>query len=126
MPNTEWSVDDAGIHQPLLPLQAAEPAPDSSRQIRLQIACVVLNVLFGTFELITFAPTIVLFERSLCRKYYDTHDTRPVFRLDGSIDEQLCKIKPIQQQLAFLRGWKAVFDSLPGQLLLREFQSECV
>lgn len=59
-------------------------------------------------------PMIKLFEQAICNRYYNAHDD--LIRLgSGTIDEKLCKIKPIQNELAGLVGLKFTFDALPGK-----------
>lgn len=59
-------------------------------------------------------PTIKLFEQAICNRYYKAHGkiSTPAA---GSVDEHLCKISPIQNELAGLVGLKFTFDALPGQ-----------
>jgi len=59
-------------------------------------------------------PMIKLFEQAICNRYYDTHGNLSTPAL-GSINEHLCKIPPIQNELAGLVGLKFTFDALPGQ-----------
>jgi hypothetical protein len=66
------------------------------------------------FDQIIIVPQIALFERSICYHYYSVHDSH-VIAAGGSIDDQLCKIERVQQQLADLRSLKAFFDAVPGQ-----------
>ncbi len=68
-------------------------------------------------EIILVAPLIKLFENSLCLSHFDF----PV----GGIDESLCKIPEIQKPLATIRGWKSMFDTIPGILILSEFAQSC-
>jgi hypothetical protein len=58
-------------------------------------------------------PMIKLFEQAICNRYYHTHD-KLSFSAVGSVDEHLCKIPPIQKELAGLVGLKFTFDALPG------------
>lgn len=60
-------------------------------------------------------PTIKLFEQAICNRYYADQSVR--LRLTAlDIDEGLCKIPPIQDELANLTGLKFTFDALPGLL----------
>ena len=58
-------------------------------------------------------PIIKLFEQAICERYYAANDEL-LQTMAGSIDEQLCKIPAIQNELASLVGWKFTFDALPG------------
>ena len=58
------------------------------------------------------------YERSLCISYYDTHpDLRPPLSMNVLSGDSRCKIVQIQQELAMVRGWKSLFDALPGSSL---------
>lgn len=60
-------------------------------------------------------PTIKLFEQAICNRYYADQSVH--LRLTAlDIDEGLCKIPPIQDELANLTGLKFTFDALPGLL----------
>ena len=60
-------------------------------------------------------PSIKLFEQAICNRYYD-HESELVTTAGHPIDETLCKIPPIQNELATLTGFKFTFDALPGLL----------
>lgn len=76
-----------------------------------------IHFLLAYCELILVAPLIKLFEQSLCITYYDVHDPG-VIGPGGGIPELLCKIQEIQAPLATIRGWKSLFDTIPGQNML--------
>lgn len=65
-----------------------------------------IHFLLAFAEIILVAPLIRLFENSLCLSYYGFPD--------GGVAEALCKIPDIQKPLATIRGWKSMFDTLPG------------
>ena len=56
-------------------------------------------------------PTIKLFEQAICNRYYSTQQ-----QATPNIDEGLCKLPIIQNELATLTGLKFTFDALPGLL----------
>ena len=58
---------------------------------------------------------IKLFEQAVCDRYYAAHGEL-LEEFARPIDEQLCKIPAIQNELAGLVGWKFTFDALPGEL----------
>ncbi len=68
-----------------------------------------IHFLLAFAEIILVAPLIKLYETSLCWKYYD-------FPM-GGIREDMCKIAEIQRPLATIRGWKSMFDTIPGMVL---------
>ncbi len=60
-------------------------------------------------------PSIKLFEQSICNRYYASKGG--LFpATNGTVDESLCKIQPVQDELAQLVGLKFTFDALPGLL----------
>lgn len=59
-------------------------------------------------------PTIKLFEQAICNRYYSEEAIHP--RATPDIDERLCKVPAIQDELATLTGLKFTFDALPGLL----------
>ena len=54
-------------------------------------------------ESVQAVPTVRLYESAICQQYYH-----------GLVDESKCKIKPVQQKLARVRGWQGLFDALPS------------
>lgn len=63
-------------------------------------------------ELLLVAPRIRLLEASICRSYYNEHDPSSL-NPDGSVDETLCKLKPVQTELAYIRGWQVFWEAIP-------------
>ena len=59
-------------------------------------------------------PTIKLFEQAICNRYYSDQSIH--LRTAQDIDEGLCKVPAIQNELATLTGLKFTFDALPGLL----------
>ena len=59
-------------------------------------------------------PTIKLFEQAICNRYYSNLSIPQ--QATPNIDEGLCKIPTIQNELAALTGLKFTFDALPGLL----------
>ena len=90
----------------------AIPSKDSLTYIRW--GCILLNFLVEMCDMIVIVPTIALLERSLCRTYYSIHDPSVIGPGGFVENERLCKISPIQENLAVLRGSKALFEALPG------------
>ena len=76
-----------------------------------------IHFLLAFCEIILVAPMIRLFENSLCLSYFDF----PV----GGVEEAMCKINEIQRPLATIRGWKSMFDTIPGTLNANEAEDRC-
>ena len=91
--------DDAPEPPPPYP----EPQPSLSSQI---IYFMSIHFLLAFAEIILVAPLLRLFEESLCLSHYGFPS--------GGVPESLCKIQEIQHPLATIRGWKSMFDTIPG------------
>jgi hypothetical protein len=82
----------------------------SSRLSGLIFYFMTIHFLLAFCDIILNAPLQRLFENSLCLKYYN-------FPKSG-VPEGSCKIWEIQYDLAILRGWKSMFDNIPGQYIV--------
>jgi hypothetical protein len=70
----------------------------------------MIHFILAFCDIILNAPLQRLFENSLCLKYYHFPESGV---LEGS-----CKISEVQYNLAILRGWKSMFDNIPGQSMV--------
>ena len=119
MPSAEVGIrerlnNDQNPTEPLLGTGQPDLVPPKFSLVRAQLWCILLNFLIEFFDMVIIVPQLVLFERSLCYSYYRLHEKDGVGPR-GIVEERSCKIERIQQELAVLRGWKALFDALPGQ-----------
>ena len=58
-------------------------------------------------------PLLRLLENAICSRHYrSTRDDSPSIFI--GIDEILCKIPAVQDQLSDVVGWKICFDAIPG------------
>lgn len=73
----------------------------------IYIALIVL--LYEFQEQLQFPTTIRLLENSVCQRYY-----AELGRVDLPVGEALCKIGPVQQHLATVRGWYSALGMLPS------------
>jgi hypothetical protein len=96
----------------------ATASPFSSTWI-IVIVCLILITLGGGDQLMT-APETRLFEAIICRTYYESHDPGSIGR-DGWVPELLCKIEPVESEVALLLGWQTFFDCLPSKFLTGTF-----
>lgn len=76
----------------------------------LLIACVDVGAYLAE------APKTRVYEANLCLRYYEKHDTSKIGP-DGNVEEELCKIDPVQQKMASIFGWQETFDAIPSILL---------
>ncbi|EAW08898.1 putative MFS transporter [Aspergillus clavatus NRRL 1] len=86
------------------------------RRLHLFALCVLLLTIgdFGIF-LVT-VPQTRLYESIACYRYYETHEPSRIGP-GGSVREQWCKIAPVQAEVAFVRGYEALFTAIPGVAL---------
>ena len=93
-----------------------EPSKVDTNYVRI-IAVVMLSIfLLEIGDYMLRAPSIRLMEDILCRQYYDSQGDASV-DLTLPIPEENCKIAPIQEKLAMLRGWDSTFSCIPGIVL---------
>ena len=55
-------------------------------------------------------PMVQLLEQAVCRDYYRTTYLH--------IDQQSCKVEPVQSALASLSGWQRFFMFIPGAFVV--------
>jgi len=88
-----------------------------SRETKIIICVLCLQFLISFAKHIIEVPTIRLFEIAICNRYYrDSQALEQSIFKGKHIDERKCKIPQIQNDLAFLVGWRFAFDALPGLL----------
>lgn len=88
-------------------LHADRPSPSLSSLVLYFMA---IHFLLAFCEIILVAPLIKLFEDSLCQRHYGFRKV--------DVGEGLCKSPEIQGKLATIRGWKSMFDTIPGEPIL--------
>lgn len=116
--------EPSNVHSQLLPHDSTGQRidPDSIRHhdethhhlSRVGVYCVLLYFLVEMSDMISIAPLTALLEQSVCRSYFEVHNPSMIVP-GGSVREDHCKLKPIQAELAVVRGWKLAFDTLPGK-----------
>jgi hypothetical protein len=115
---------ETGETEPLLqPENSPESARDSEsfRQPESSSSKHALRVivLIATVTLISdlagyaaVAPQLQLFEEIICRQYYTTIGA---LSAHDQLDRELCKIEPVQSELALINGWTDTFQTIPGK-----------
>lgn len=96
-------------------VHSRDESADSDRNITTPFSVLVfyfmaINFLLAFGEHIIVAPLIKLFENSLCLSHYGFPD--------GALNPELCQIIEVQRPLAQIRGWKSMFDVIPGKMPL--------
>lgn len=84
---------------------------------RVAVICMAYSILMTTGNNLMLIPINRIFEISICRTYYQAHGLSHI-TADGYIDEQLCKIQPIQSKLVSLVGWDNFLYEVPCKQLL--------
>lgn len=117
----DGAVDDAATdREPLIRSKSRSSVAKNSstfytlRLSKLAVYCLLLEFLGELANTILIVPLISLFERAMCETYYREHTPAMLLQVNA-IDEKLCKITPIQMELAKLRGWKSFFETLSGK-----------
>jgi hypothetical protein len=80
------------------------------------ILCMALAIISDIGEDLFAAPKVRLFESVICTQYYSNNDPS-YLGPGGTVKEELCKIDPVQDEVAFILGWQLFFDSIPAILL---------
>ncbi|KAL8690226.1 MAG: hypothetical protein Q9218_004277 [Villophora microphyllina] len=75
----------------------------------------LLQFLISFAKHVVEVPIIRLFELAACHRYYTHH--AGVIGHGQRIENQLCKVPAVQNELSTLTGWKFGFDAIPGLLL---------
>ncbi|KAL8959416.1 MAG: hypothetical protein Q9193_003720 [Seirophora villosa] len=84
---------------------------------------IVLLPAYGVKFLISFAkhivevPRIRLFELAACHAYYQQQHDAVGHGFHDNLDDRLCKVPAVQNELSTLTGWQFAFDAVPGLLL---------
>ena len=95
------------------------PNHDSVSYIQLRSG--TISPLVGTYflyvagsfaSLLLNIPLMRLFERSICNRHYQASVPKK------DVDESLCKVAPVQDELAAVLGWQLSFNALAGKPLL--------
>ena len=83
------------------------------RQYTTAWSCGALLVVISLSQTLCKTPLLRIIELDICRSYYQIYDPS-VIQDDGLVDEELCKIFPVQQKLATINGFILFFSALLG------------
>lgn len=90
--------------------QARDPASQKLRlRLLLTLFAVVLAVEMGLN--MADSPMVRIYESITCRHYYTQYDPSQI-GADGQVEEELCKVKDVQTELAAVKGYMEFFDGL--------------
>ena len=80
-----------------------------SSEAAITIICAfILQFLISFAKHVVEVPIVRLFENAICERYYSSHGE------PGPWNERSCKLAPIQDQLAFITGFRFGFDAFGG------------
>ena len=120
MPNVERQ--DTDELAPLLGPLASDSSPQRSAWQRhfakwsTIYACGLFILLVDVPNFMIEAPKQRMLELGLCREYYSVADPS-VIGHDGSVPEELCKVREIQASLARMKGMLGMIEGIPGLIL---------
>jgi hypothetical protein len=89
--------------------------PNAPRLISPLAAAYILYNLLSFATLLLEVPTVRLFEKAICSRYYRSHHQPGQF-LPSDISESQCKVAPVQDVLANIVGWQLSFNAMAGLL----------
>jgi hypothetical protein len=84
--------------------------------LRVVALGITIAVVSDAGESLYAAPRIRLFESIVCTHYYQQEDPSLVHK-GGHLPEYLCKVDPVQDELASVFRGQLFFDSIPAILL---------
>jgi hypothetical protein len=102
---------------PLLP-SSQDPVAESGYWKQWKVVYLyAFFILVGNFGSgLRLVPELRLMELAVCRRYHLSHEPKNVDHY-GNVPEALCKIDVVQSQLAMLRAYLSVLNSVAGMLV---------
>jgi len=100
--------------QPLLQTpNQGEPTPRQRGRPGLLIAVACVMVSLSIAEFLEIAAMTKVFQDTACAEYYRHHSNSSSV---PDLDEEKCKIGPVMREVAFVAGWQATIEQLPGKI----------
>lgn len=91
----------------------ASPRKNLRLRLLITLFAIVLAVEMGLS--MSDSPMVRIYESITCRKYYLEQDPGQI-GADGQVQEELCKVKDVQTELAAVKGYMECFDGLLSML----------
>ena len=88
-----------------------EITPSLHRKVILLMCLVIVTLNIASY--LQSIPRVRLYEIVYCRQYYQEVDPGRIGP-GGVVNEDLCKVNVVQNQVALLIGWLRAFDHAPG------------
>jgi MFS family permease len=122
--NTQ-DIERTTVYTPLLeafPRPDEDPSSITLTSPHYYILTLVFSIVFVTdlANSVSKAPLIRVFESIICQNHFAIVDPSKI-NSNGSVEERYCKVGPVQEELALLRGWLDFFDYIPGLFLAIPF-----
>ena len=105
--NDQGSLFEAAHFQPQMPL--IQWSPDFAPRVLLQLRFLI--ILLDSANLLITAPLMKTFEKIICSNYYRNTSIHSI-----NDSHPNCKIDAIQEELAFVWGWKDAIGQIPSNL----------
>ncbi|KAH8820175.1 putative MFS transporter [Xylogone sp. PMI_703] len=104
--------DSTGLHDPTF-----EKSVSHRNRLRLRLIVTLFSIilLVETGDMMTRGPMTRIYEAVACQKYYKVLDQSKIGP-DGQVAEELCKIPPIQSEVAVVKGYGELFDGVASIL----------
>ncbi|KAL7941245.1 MFS general substrate transporter [Trichoderma barbatum] len=87
----------------------SEPSIDPSAR-RTILVVAAIQIVLNIRSYVSFAAQLAILQDIVCKSYHEEG-----LPLDG--DDDRCKVDAVQRQVAFINGWKDVFEMLPAIIL---------
>ncbi|KAI4140055.1 MAG: hypothetical protein LQ340_007931 [Diploschistes diacapsis] len=105
-----------GSRRPSLSVSMLSLSQDRRRQLLFIVLLVFIAICIDIGASMLVAPMQRIYESIICRDYYREHDPTMIGK-DREVEEGLCKVPHVQLELAKLRAWLGLMESLPGLVL---------
>lgn len=96
-------------------------AIDSNVRLRLMVTLFTMVLAVEVGLVMAGGPVTRIYESIVCREYYAQHDPTRIAS-NGQVEEELCKVKDVQSELAAVKGYMEFFD---GILSMSNMQLPC-
>lgn len=103
-----------GSRRPSLSVSMLSLSQDRRRQLLFIVLLVFIAICIDIGASMLVAPMQRIYESIICRDYYREHDPTMIGK-DREVEEGLCKVPHVQLELAKLRAWLGLMESLPGE-----------
>lgn len=92
--------------------KSLEPnAIDPNLRLRLMVTLFTMILAVEVGLVMAGGPVTRIYESIVCREYYAQYDPTQIAS-NGQVDEELCKIKDVQSELAAVKGYMEFFDGI--------------